>query len=170
MADVRGYDVFERACKEKNLTAYRVSKYTGVPTSTFTAWKQGKYMPKRDKLLLIANYLGITVESLLGVGSASDYDAIFGDVPQEVREQRYNPIERAKIASDALYQAMTDPAANKALYYLDRETAEAAQELFEDRDMKVLFDAARGANPKDIKMVTDMLKRLKGTDDDDTGC
>ena len=48
-------------------------------------------------------------------------------------------------------------------YYLDAETAQKAQELFSDNDMRILFDAARGSRPEDLQMAADLLKRLKAT-------
>ena len=46
-------------------------------------------------------------------------------------------------------------------YYLNKETAEMAQQLFENRDLRVLFDAARDATPEDLKTTYDMLMALK---------
>lgn len=48
-------------------------------------------------------------------------------------------------------------------YYFDDETAEAAQELFEDRDLRMLFDAAKGSRPEDLKIAAEMLRRFKET-------
>lgn len=48
-------------------------------------------------------------------------------------------------------------------YYYDAETAQTAQELFEDEDLRVLFDAARGSKPQDLQMAADLLRRLKET-------
>lgn len=48
-------------------------------------------------------------------------------------------------------------------YYLDPETAEMAQQLFNNRDMRILFDAARDSKPEDLAMAADLLKRLKET-------
>ena len=50
-------------------------------------------------------------------------------------------------------------------YYINPETARLAQELFETPGMRILFDAARDSDPKDLQMAADLLKRLKGTDD-----
>ena len=50
-------------------------------------------------------------------------------------------------------------------YYINPETAKLAQELFETPGMRILFDAARDSDPKDLQMAADLLKRLKGTDD-----
>ena len=46
-------------------------------------------------------------------------------------------------------------------YYLNDETAEMAQALFENRDLRILFDAARDASPEDLKTTYDMLMALK---------
>lgn len=46
-------------------------------------------------------------------------------------------------------------------YYLNDETAEMAQAMFENRDLRVLFDAARDASPEDLKTTYDMLMALK---------
>lgn len=48
-------------------------------------------------------------------------------------------------------------------YYFSDETAEAAQELFESKEMRLLFDAAKGSRPEDLKMAEDFLRRLKET-------
>lgn len=46
-------------------------------------------------------------------------------------------------------------------YYLNDETARMAQKLFENRDLRVLFDAAEDAEPEDLKTTYDMLMALK---------
>ncbi len=46
-------------------------------------------------------------------------------------------------------------------YYLNEETAEMAQALFENKDLRVLFDAAKDASPEDLKTTYDMLMALK---------
>lgn len=56
------YDVFERLCKEKGVTAYKVAKATGISTATFSNWKAGRSVPKTDKLQLIANYFDVPIE------------------------------------------------------------------------------------------------------------
>ena len=55
-------------------------------------------------------------------------------------------------------------------YYLNEETAQMAQKLFENKELRVLFDAAQDASPEDLKTTYDMLMALKkkerGTDVD----
>ena len=51
-------------------------------------------------------------------------------------------------------------------YYVDKETAEIAQEIFENPDTRALFDASRGSRPEDLRMAADLLLRLKRTNPD----
>lgn len=58
-------------------------------------------------------------------------------------------------------------------YYLNEETAKAAQEIFENKELRMLFDAARDADAEDLKALHSMalaLKRKERGYSDDTGC
>lgn len=46
-------------------------------------------------------------------------------------------------------------------YYLNPETAKAAQKVFDDPNYRILFDAAADSAPEDILMVAEMLRRFK---------
>ena len=51
-------------------------------------------------------------------------------------------------------------------YYINEETAQIAQEVFDNPDAKMLLDAARNAKPEDIRLAAEMLKRFKETNPD----
>lgn len=51
-------------------------------------------------------------------------------------------------------------------YYFDDDTAQKAQELFDNPDLRILFDAAKGSRAADLQMAADLLKRLKETNPD----
>lgn len=58
-------------------------------------------------------------------------------------------------------------------YYLNEETAKAAQEIFENRELRALFDVQRDMEPEDLKALHNMalaLKRKERGYTDDTGC
>lgn len=59
------YSEYAKLRDERGLTDYRVSKDTGVPTATLSDWKQGVYTPKADKMLKLAEYFGVPVETLI---------------------------------------------------------------------------------------------------------
>lgn len=46
-------------------------------------------------------------------------------------------------------------------YYLDPEVARLAQDLKDNPDIKVLFDASRNLSKEDIQFVIDMIERMK---------
>lgn len=49
----------------KGVTDSKVSNATGIPRSTFTDWKQGKYTPKLEKLLKLAGYFGVSIDEFV---------------------------------------------------------------------------------------------------------
>lgn len=52
--------------KERGLTAYRVSKDTGISTGNFSDWKKGKAKPSARALEKLADYFDVPVDYLLG--------------------------------------------------------------------------------------------------------
>lgn len=68
------YKRFEELLKLNNTTVYRVSKATGISASTFTDWKNGRSVPKADKMKRIADHFEVSLDSLLGsrVGRESE--------------------------------------------------------------------------------------------------
>lgn len=57
-------------------------------------------------------------------------------------------------------------------YYLNPETARLAQEMFEDPDMRALYDMKRNMDPERFQAHIDMMKKLYNLENniDDTGC
>ena len=122
------YENYERILKSKGLTNYKVSKDTGIAQSVLSTWKTRGTTPRADKLQILAEYLDVSVDYLLGV-------------PNSGQE-------------------------NGGGWYINKETAKAAQEAFDDPNLRILFDAARGSRPEDIQMAAEMLERLKRTNPD----
>mgnify|MGYP002801380183 FL=1 len=46
-------------------------------------------------------------------------------------------------------------------YYLNDETAQVAQEIFENKELRGLFDTARDASPEDLRTAQTILEALK---------
>ncbi len=46
-------------------------------------------------------------------------------------------------------------------YYFNEDTAAIAQEIFENKELRMLFDASRNAKPEDLMTVRDMMLALK---------
>ena len=58
-------------------------------------------------------------------------------------------------------------------YYLNDETREIAQEVFENPDLRSLFHVARDIDPQELRAHIDFMKKLKAREkktDNDEGC
>ena len=53
-------------------------------------------------------------------------------------------------------------------YYLNEETSQIAQEIFDNKELRLLFDAAKDAPPEDLQTVHQMLLALKSKERGDT--
>ena len=60
------YENFKRLCSERNTTPTAVAKAMGISTSMTANWKKGG-MPRGDTLQKVADYFGVSTDSLLGV-------------------------------------------------------------------------------------------------------
>ena len=59
------YERFEQLLDQNNVTAYQVSKETGIPASTFSDWKSGRSHPGAKKIYLLAKFFGVPMEYFL---------------------------------------------------------------------------------------------------------
>lgn len=75
------YEIFEKLCRGKGVTPYRVCKETGLTTATISNWKAGRYMPKSDKMKRIAEYFDVSLDYLMGTSFIEE----MGHVIQEER-------------------------------------------------------------------------------------
>lgn len=115
------YEIFSKLLHEYGVTAYKVSKETGISQSTLSDWKSGKITPKADKLQIIADYFNVSLEYLM------------------TGEEK----------------------AGGETYYINEDTREIAQKVFESKELRLLFDAAKDAKPEDIETTYNMLLALK---------
>ena len=80
------------------------------------------------------------------------------------------PVKKLKELSDLLGVDMDDmnnrrlsiASENEPVYYLNEETRKIAQEVYDNPELKILFDATRNCSKEDMQLVIDMAKRLKG--------
>lgn len=59
------YEKFSKLLQDYGVSAYKVSKETGISQSVFSEWKRGKSQPKLDKLRKIADFLMCLLPILL---------------------------------------------------------------------------------------------------------
>ena len=56
------YEKFSKLLHDYGVSAYKVSKETGISQTTFSDWKKGKSQPKVDKLQKIADYFHVPLD------------------------------------------------------------------------------------------------------------
>lgn len=59
------YEKFADLLDKNNKTAYQVAKDTGIAQSVLSDWKTGRSKPKADKLKVLADYFGVSIEFFL---------------------------------------------------------------------------------------------------------
>lgn len=59
------YEKFAELLEKTNKTAYQVSKDTGIGENVLPYWKNGRSQPKVDKLKILADYFGVSIEYFL---------------------------------------------------------------------------------------------------------
>ncbi|MFR4974190.1 helix-turn-helix domain-containing protein [Blautia caecimuris] len=59
------YEKYVKLRNKKGVTDYRVSEDTKITKSTFSDWKSGRSNPKIDKLKILADYFGVSIEYFL---------------------------------------------------------------------------------------------------------
>ena len=88
------YENFEELCKRNNVKPSAVSKATGIATSTLTEWKKGRYTPKQEKLQLIADFFGVTVDYLIN-GKPESGHYLSEEALKEAQEMYEDPDMRS---------------------------------------------------------------------------
>ena len=59
------YEIFAKLLEEKGLKAADVTRATGIKSPVFSEWKKGKSRLNTEKMIKIANFLGVSIEYLL---------------------------------------------------------------------------------------------------------
>ena len=114
------YEIFVKLLEKYGVTAYKVSKATGIGGSTFTDWKNGRSVPKQDKLQKIADYFGVTIDYLMT-----------GKEEPEKKEIMPTPRDERDIKKDldSLMEKLKNQENGPAAYD-GKDIPEADQELF----------------------------------------
>ena len=59
------YKKYEELLSKNNITSYKVAKDTKLYSALFSEWKVGKSCPKIDKIKILADYFGVSIEYFL---------------------------------------------------------------------------------------------------------
>lgn len=98
--DYMFYENFDNLCKDKNTSPSAVCIKIGLSKTTSSYWKISGKIPKRETLEKIAEYLGCSVDYLLGreehkigidLGTTYSFDGQ-KITPEDIRSIKYEPI------------------------------------------------------------------------------
>lgn len=131
----------------------QLAKVLHVSKSTVAMWETGQRLPSVEKYEEIADYFNVDIDFLYG-RTTMKRRSLFDDTGSEY--------VNAELLSNSSFR-----------YYLNDETAQAAQEIFENKELRALFDVQRDMSSDDLKALHSMalaLKRKERGNLDDTGC
>ena len=79
--------LLEQLMKERNFTAYRLSKIIGCSQSSIANWISGKNVPNYENISALADALNVSVDYLLGKeeAPAADEDDEINEILEDVR-------------------------------------------------------------------------------------
>lgn len=124
-------------------------------------------MLEKIRLLMAKEKLNIkNLSDLTGIKYSTLRDFIAGKTAK-VDASKISAIAKALkcdteyLTNDQITEFIPVSDSEKKLYYLDEETAEYAQEIARDKDLKMLFKASRSIKKEDMQLVYDMIKRFK---------
>lgn len=135
------YEVFEQLLQKFGVTAYQVSKATGIAQSTFSSWKTRRNLISGEKAKKIADYFGVTVDYLMT-----------GKEEQAKKESSLAPKDEKDIAK-RLESALADlENSQEALMFsgepLDDETRELLKASLENSIRIAKINAKQKFTPK----------------------
>lgn len=73
---VKLYEKFYELLDKTHKTSYQVSKDTGIGQNVFSNWKRGRSKPKVDKLKILADYFGVSIEYFLEEEKEPDKEVV----------------------------------------------------------------------------------------------
>lgn len=134
------YEKFDALCKANNVTPNRVSKATGIPTSTLTNWKNGKFTPKIDKLRLIAEYFNVSVNYFLD--ETDNESQLYSDIAKYVANNR---VENFADVSDVTFNF---------------EDLKLMANIACDAKRSVIFAWLSTAPDEDVDLILSLIQRI----------
>ena len=130
----------EEALRLRDVKQSELVEKTQISKSAISQYLSGAFEPKQKNIYKIARALNVNPVWLMGKGVDMEPQLGLGLL---------------------IMDAMNEDSAN---YYLDDEARQMAQEIFENPELRILFNASRKLRKEDIEAVIEITKRLKGTE------
>jgi len=122
-----------------NENTYTLAELLHLTPATISRYTTGDISPKITTIQVIANYFKINPAWLMGY-----------DVDKNAYQQYIYGLDVGGV---------NDSTTN---YYINDETRQMAQEIYDNPDLRILFDATRKITTEDIKAVIEIVNRMRG--------
>ena len=114
------------------------------------------FAQKLSKLLADSDMNQADLANMLGVSEST-----VGKWILKKALPRMSIIEKLSVIFNRPKAYFYDDSEDRQTYYLNPETAQLAQEIHDNPDLRILMDASRKLSPDDIKFVVDLVTRMK---------
>jgi transcriptional regulator with XRE-family HTH domain len=125
----------------------------GFKYSTVTDWLNAEKYPRIDKIEAMANFFGISKADLV-----EPYRPFFPPPPQRTGNETTVQVQVPSLEHRSLKKPRQP---SEPRYYHDPEVAEMANQLKDNPDMRVLFDASRDLKKESIEEVVKFIQYQK---------
>lgn len=123
--------------------------YLGVSSGVYSQWNTGRTSPRKSKLPLIAEYLGVTVEDLLA-------DEGIKKEPSVPKDEELDKNDAVSNLRDDFANHFPDASVHDVSVLMDAiEGGDSAASL---REALALYDIVKRMSPADRKFVKDVLE------------
>lgn len=140
-------EIIKKLRDEKGYSQEVLAEELGVSKSTIAMWETDKRLPGKKELYeQLADFFNVDIDFLYGrSGTRKKYH-----IDEHGNEYINSNIVRGT-----------------GEYYYNKETREIAQEIFENKDMRILFDVARKTKPETLKTYAEFLRNLQKEENND---
>ena len=145
------YEKIVELCQERGIAVTALEQELGFSRGSIGKMRYAK-RPNAERLRRIAEFFNVPVSYLFGGGPIMQA----GNKILQV-----HPIPKSqKPEYDSPYDIF---AGEGGFYYMDKQTAALAQELFENEDRRILMDASRGLKPEKLQLLAKLAKEMQDT-------
>lgn len=118
------YEIFEQLLRQYGCKAADVARATGINQTVFSEWKKGKSNPKTDKLQLIADYFGKSVDYLItGKESEEKEPVLTTKDERDIAKKLSSTIDQLEAGDGLMFDGEALDAETKELLKISLENA-----------------------------------------------
>lgn len=114
------YSIYQKLLDEKGLKNADIARATDISNMTLSDWKNGKSTPKQDKLMKIADFLGVSLEYLMTGKDTHNTDTLSPKDDRDIKKDL-----------DSIMQKLTNKKYGPAAYD-GEDLSDESIELFRD--------------------------------------